>query len=97
MLQLEDYNFRQVKVAKEMELKQKSLMSKNTKKNYVELAPSFQLCFNYVSLHHHHFSGACRNLCIRINFFTFSMTFIFRDSDFVQLFSHVLTFTSVTK
>lgn len=32
MLQLEDYNFRQVKVAKEMELKQKSLMSKNTKK-----------------------------------------------------------------
>lgn len=44
MLQMEDYNFRQVKVAKEMELKQKSLMGKNTK-NYVELAPSFQLCF----------------------------------------------------
>lgn len=79
-----------------MELKQKSLMGKNTK-NYVELAPSFQLCFNYVSLHHHQFSGSCRNICIRINLFTFTMIFIFRDSDFIQLLSHVLTFTSVNK
>lgn len=48
MLQLEDYNFRQVKVAKEMELKQKSLMGKNTKK-LCRIGPKFsvmfQLCF----------------------------------------------------
>lgn len=49
MLQLEDYDFRQVKVAKEMELKPKTLMGKNRRK-HVELVPSFQLCFNYVSL-----------------------------------------------
>lgn len=49
MLQLEDYDFRQVKVAKEIELKPKSLVGKNTRK-HVESVPSFQLCFNYVSL-----------------------------------------------
>lgn len=49
MLQLKDYDFRQVKVAKEIELKPKSLVGKNTRK-HVESVPSFQLCFNYVSL-----------------------------------------------
>lgn len=43
MLQLEDYDFRQVKVAKKIELKPKSLVGKNTRK-HVDV-PSFQLCF----------------------------------------------------
>lgn len=44
MLELEDYDFRQGKVAKEVELKLKSLVGKNRRK-HVKLVPSSQLCY----------------------------------------------------
>lgn len=50
MLQLEDYDFRQVKVAKEMEFQTKIFSGENRRK-HVESVPSFQLCF---SMSHRH-------------------------------------------
>lgn len=44
MLQLEDYDFRQVKEARKIELKPKSSVGKNIRK-HVESVPSFQLYF----------------------------------------------------
>lgn len=49
MLQLEDYDFRREKVAKETELNQKSLVGKNTRK--CGIGPKFSIVFqNYVSI-----------------------------------------------
>ena len=47
MSELEDYDCRQGKVAKETELKPKSSVGKNTRQ-HVKLVPSFQLHFKII-------------------------------------------------
>lgn len=101
MLELEEHDCRQGKVAKETELKLKSSAGKNTRKQ-VKLVPSFQLYFKIIfqlcALWSIIIHEPCKNVWFGINVFTFIRMFLFLESLFIyQLLSYDLTFTSANK
>lgn len=101
MSELEDYDCRQGKVAKETELKPKSSVGKNTRK-HVKLVPSFQLHFKIIfqlcTLWSIIIHELCKYVWFGINVFTFTRMFLFLEILFIyQLLSYDLTFTSVNK
>lgn len=101
MLELEDYDCRQGKVAKETELNPKSSVGKNTRK-HVKLVPSFQLYFKIIfqlcTLWSIIIHELYKYVWFGINVFTLTRMFLFLEILFIyQLLSYDLTFTSVNK
>lgn len=88
MLELEEYDCRQGKVAKETELKPKSSVGKNTRK-HVKSAPSFQLYFRIIFQLYALWSiiiihEPCKNVWFGINVFTFTRMFLFLEILFIN-------------